>query len=212
MFSVQKILRPRHSRFFGLFAQVASNLSAMEQVFHLSVYERNLAVNKAYLRQVEELEHANDLTTHRLIIELGRNFITPFDRQDIHALATALDDIADYMYGIVKQRMSYGMAESPRETQQVAERLKTVIKLLVEILNDLNSKNLLKLSVIGKEIRLQLQHCDHLLDDAMNTLFMKRKDPIETLKLSDHFRFVQCLLDKCGEAVNVVDSIVIKYS
>ena len=184
----------------------------MEQVFHQFIYERNSAINKEQLKKVEELEHANDVTTHKLIIELGRNFITPFDREDIHALATALDDIADYIYAITKQRINYGIVDIPRETQQLTEKLKIIIKLLAEILNTLDNRNLVKISVLGKEITLLLVAADQILDNAMTDLFAHEKDPIETIKLTDHFNFFQTLMDKCGDAVHVIDAIVIKYS
>jgi len=212
MFSVKRLFRARSERFYVLFAQVATNISEMEQVFHQSIYENNLAINKAQLKRAEELEHANDMSTHRLIIELGRNFITPFDREDIHTLATSLDDIVDYMYAIIKQRINYGLQKCPRETQLVAEKLKSVIKLLAEILRGLNERNLLKLVVLGKEIKVQLSACDAIIDTGMAGLFSQKADIIDTIKLTDHFNFVQTLLDKCGDAVNVIDSIVIKYS
>ena len=64
------------------------------------VSEPDFDKRAALISQVEDQEHVNDDFTHKIFTELGRNFITPFDREDIHYLASALDDIADYIYAI----------------------------------------------------------------------------------------------------------------
>ena len=213
MDSIRQLFAPGGKKFYTLFRQTADNLGEMTQVFYKFVMETDDAILRELLQQLEDLEHANDQTTHKLIIELGRNFITPFDREDIHALATTLDDVADYMYAIAKQRITYRIAEVPAETKKVVECLKNVVKLLQEILNDLNDKkNLIKLSVLSDEAQRLLNECDQVIDMGVSSLMLRNGDIKETIKFTDHFKYVQLLADKCGDSANVIDSIIIKYS
>ena len=73
------------------------------------------------IKPIEDLEHANDELTHRIFTELGRNFITPFDREDIHYLASALDDIADYIYASAKKIKLYHINPTDDGIQRLAE-------------------------------------------------------------------------------------------
>ena len=87
------------SKFFPLFEKDAQNLVQMSEILVKLVKTENHTERSIFLRQIEELEHKGDEITHQLFVELGSNFITPFDREDIHALATAIDDVADFILG-----------------------------------------------------------------------------------------------------------------
>src|SRR5919199_5440853 len=98
-----KLLAPKNKVFYELFEQAADNVSKMSKLLVKTVTEPNFDNRQNTITQMEDLEHANDELTHRIFTELGRNFITPFDREDIHYLASALDDIADYVYASAKK-------------------------------------------------------------------------------------------------------------
>ncbi len=95
--NVLKFFLPKDRIFYGLFEEVAATLVQMGGVFKTALQEQDLTKRDNILKSLENWEHKNDEITHRIFIELGRNFITPFDREDIHYLATSLDDIADYI-------------------------------------------------------------------------------------------------------------------
>src|SRR6218665_1481371 len=97
--SIIKIFLPKDRVFYSLFEEVSENLKNMATIFKDAVQETNIAKRNAAIKQLEDLEHKNDDATHRIFLELGQNFITPFDREDIHYLATSLDDVADYIWG-----------------------------------------------------------------------------------------------------------------
>ena len=82
--SVLKFFLPKDRIFYGLFEEVANTLVQMGNTFKKAMQEQDLTQRDALLRTLEDLEHKNDETTHQIFIELGRNFITPFDREDIH--------------------------------------------------------------------------------------------------------------------------------
>jgi uncharacterized protein Yka (UPF0111/DUF47 family) len=101
--SFLKIFMPKNKVFYELFEKVADNTAKMSTLLRGIVAEADFDKRAALILQVEDLEHANDELTHNIFTELGRNFITPFDREDIHYLATSLDDIADLIYAAAKK-------------------------------------------------------------------------------------------------------------
>jgi uncharacterized protein Yka (UPF0111/DUF47 family) len=101
--NIGKLFMPKNKVFYELFEDVADRVSEMGYKLKEMVNEPNADKRANLLSVLEDLEHKNDDTTHQIFTELGRNFITPFDREDIHSLATALDDIADYTYATAKK-------------------------------------------------------------------------------------------------------------
>ena len=101
--SILKIFMPKNKIFYDLFEKVAGNVSIMSDKLRDLVAESDFDKRATIIGVIEDLEHENDNLTHNIFTELGRNFITPFDREDIHYLASALDDIADYIYASAKK-------------------------------------------------------------------------------------------------------------
>src|ERR1700694_1153169 len=101
--SIMKIFMPKDSVFYSLFEEVADGVARMGKLMKEVVAEPDFDKRAAVISLLEDMEHVNDDLTHRIFTELGKNFITPFDREDIHYLATALDDIADYIYASAKK-------------------------------------------------------------------------------------------------------------
>ena len=94
---------PKDKVFYSLFEEVADSVARMGSLLKAVVSEPDFDKRGALILQVETQEHINDEFTHRILSELGRNFITPFDREDIHYLASSLDDICDYIYAAAKK-------------------------------------------------------------------------------------------------------------
>ena len=116
-----KLVLPKDRLFFKLFTAAGENIKTMGNLLSQLVAEPN-AENRMHInQQIEELEHQNDEITHQIFIELGRNFITPFGREDIHYLATALDDIADYIYASAKKINFYRVNPNDIGIQKMAE-------------------------------------------------------------------------------------------
>ncbi|HEY0354735.1 MAG TPA: DUF47 family protein, partial [Flavisolibacter sp.] len=98
-----KLLAPKNKIFYELFEKSADNVKQMGQLLTQVIGEPDFDKRQGIISQMEDVEHANDELTHLLFTELGRNFITPFDREDIHYLASALDDVADYNFATAKK-------------------------------------------------------------------------------------------------------------
>jgi uncharacterized protein Yka (UPF0111/DUF47 family) len=115
---------PKDKVFYSLFEQASDNLEAIAKKLVQVVQEPDFGKRAAHISEMQEIEHQNDNITHQIFIELGKNFITPFDREDIHSLASALDDIADYVYASGKKINFYQIDPiSDQGIQKTAEAI-----------------------------------------------------------------------------------------
>jgi predicted phosphate transport protein (TIGR00153 family) len=211
--SFVKLFMPKDKLFYALFEEVSGVLTEMAVVFTQAVTEADHAKKAAFVRQLEELEHKNDEITHRIFIELGRNFITPFDREDIHALATSLDDIADFIWGAAKRITNYSIENNDPITIGFADVITRSVRALNKALLELRDmKDLRSITESCVLINSLENEGDELLDKAMLELFSTSTDPIDLIKRKDLYEMLEIVTDKCEDAANVIESIIIKYS
>src|SRR5579864_9627314 len=119
--SFLQLFTPKDRVFYSLFEQVADSVGRMGRLMKEVVAEPDFDKRAAIATQVEDQEHVNDDLTHRIFTELGRNFITPFDREDIHYLASSLDDICDYIYATAKKINFYKVNPNDPGIQKLAD-------------------------------------------------------------------------------------------
>lgn len=211
--SFVKLFMPKDRVFYGLFEEVSNVLSEMALVFTETVKESDYNNKVALVKKLEELEHKNDEITHRIFIELGRNFITPFDREDIHALATSLDDIADFIWGSAKRITNYSIETRDEIAIGFADVITRSVKALNKALNELRDmKDLRSITESCVLINSLENEGDELLNKAMLDLFSSATDPIELIKKKDLYEMLEVVTDKCEDAANVIESIIIKYA
>lgn len=211
--SFLKIFMPKNKIFYELFEKVADNASKMGSLLRDVVAEPDFDKRASLIVQMEDLEHANDELTHNLFTELGRNFITPFDREDIHYLATSLDDIADYIYAAGKKINFYHVNPNDTGMQKFSELIEQgaqQIKVAVYELRDMkNMRNITEALVKINSIENQ---ADDILDFSIEKLFNTEDDAKEVIKKRDIYQVMEIVTDKCEDASNVIESIIIKYA
>jgi uncharacterized protein len=213
MSALTKLFKPSGKRFYDLFEEVGANLQEMSKLMVQAVYESNKPIRDVAIDHMLKLEHANDLVTHRLFIELGKNFITPFDREDIHTLIGTLDDIVDYMLANVKMIKNYDLMVPNRTSQNIATGMQKIVKLLSSALIQLKKKKSLgDLHQNCVEIRKLSQNLDSMIDNAVAGLFADYDSPVLLIKMMDHYELQQTLIAKCNDAADVIESVIIKYS
>jgi uncharacterized protein len=211
--SFLKIFMPKNKVFFELFEQVADNVSKMGTMLKAVVAEPDFDKRAALITVIEDFEHANDELTHNLFTELGRNFITPFDREDIHYLATSLDDIADYIYASAKKINFYRVNPNDMGMQKFAELIEQgcqQIKIAVTELRDM--KNMRKITEALVKINSLENQADDVFDMSIERLFATEPDAKEVIKKREIYQVMEIVTDKCEDASNVIESIIIKYA
>lgn len=212
--SILKIFTPKDRIFYGLFEEVTGNLKKMSEILTLAMNEPNRVERDKYLRSLEDYEHKNDEVTHRIFIELGRNFITPFDREDIHFLATALDDIADYTWGSAKRILNFQIDQVDDVMRQFATVISKCTDMLHTAVHELrNMRNMKAITDACVGINSLENEADDIYDNATVALFTSHSmNPIELIKLKDLYQEMEIVTDKCEDAANVIESIIVKYS
>jgi uncharacterized protein len=211
--SFLKIFMPKNKVFYELFENVAENVAKMGSMLRDVVAEPDFDKRAQLITQIEDLEHANDELTHSLFTELGRNFITPFDREDIHYLATSLDDIADYIYASAKKINFYKVNPNDIGLQKFSELIEQgahQVKIAVTELRDMkNMRNITEALVKINSIENQ---ADDVFDFSIERLFETEPDAKEVIKKREIYQVMEIVTDKCEDASNVIESIIIKYA
>jgi len=212
--SVIKLFLPKDRVFYGLFEEVTLTLKEMGETFVIATKETDIDKKEALLKKLETLEHKNDTTTHKIFIELGRNFITPFDREDIHYLATSLDDIADYIWGAAKRIKNYQLHEvGDTVLTEFGDIIVKSIHALHSSVHELRSmKNLRAITDACVLINSLENDGDDLLDKSMLELFNSQLSAVEIIKKKDLYQMLETVTDKCEDAANAIESIIIKYA
>lgn len=204
---------PKNKIFYNLFEEVAETVFQMGGILKQLVNEPNADARASFTSKLEDLEHKNDEHTHNLFTELGRNFITPFDREDIHYLASALDDIADYIFASAKKTNFYGVNPNDVGMQKMAELIEQAclqIKVAVYGLRDM--KDLRKMTEALVKINSIENQADDVFDMSIEMLFQRENDFKEVIKKREIYQVMELATDKCEDAANVIESIIVKYA
>ncbi|HNF29761.1 MAG TPA: DUF47 family protein [Chitinophagaceae bacterium] len=211
--NIGKLFMPKNKIFYELFEGVAARVSEMGYKLKEMVNEPDADKRASILSVIEDLEHKNDDATHLIFTELGRNFITPFDREDIHYLATALDDIADYIYASSKKISFYKVNPNDSGIQKLAELVlqgTTEISKAVKGLRDM--KHLREMTEALVKVNSIENQADDVFDMSIEMLFNQENDFKEVIKKREIYQALETATDKCEDAANVIESIIIKYS
>jgi predicted phosphate transport protein (TIGR00153 family) len=208
-----KIFLPKDRIFYSLFENVADTVNKMANSLQEMVYEPDEDKRAGILGQIENMEHKNDDLTHTIYTELGRNFITPFDREDVHQLATALDDIADYVYASAKKINFYKINPNDTGIHKMAEMIvqgSIEVKKAVYGLRDM--KNLREMTEALVKVNSIENQADDVFDMSIEMLFNTENDFKEVIKKREIYQVLEIATDKCEDAANVIESIIIKYA
>jgi uncharacterized protein Yka (UPF0111/DUF47 family) len=211
--TIGSLFMPKNKVFYELFEQVAETVEEMGVVLRKIVAEPDFDKRLPLTKQIEDLEHENDDHTHRIFTELGRNFITPFDREDIHYLATSLDDIADYIFSSSKKLNFYRVNPNDSGIQKMTELIAQAcseIKVAVYGLRDM--KDLRKMTEALVKVNSIENQADDVFDLSIEMLFHTENDFKEVIKKKEIYQSMEIATDKCEDAANVIESIIIKYA
>lgn len=206
-----QFLVPKDKKFFPLFEQASANLVKTSQVLNELVNTADTAKRKDCIREIEHLEHMGDNITHLIFNELGTNFITPFDREDIHELASAIDDVLDLIHGAAKRIDLYKVTEVHESISKLSEIiLNGSVELNVAVCQ---LKNMKDVSLI-KEACVKMNSLENLADEVFNNsiarLFEEEKDAVKIIKYKEILSALETATDKVEDSANVIQSIIIK--
>lgn len=208
--NIFKSFQPKDKVFFVIFNKITQNLVEMSEFFHKGIQEFDQN-DESFMKKISDFEHANDDLSHQVFVELGQNFITPFDREDIAALTNKLDDIADYLYASAKYIYMY---KTP-ETKEYSEFSLLIHKACLEIQNAVSNLEGFKNLAAVKESCIKINSYENIADDVQSKALMKlfeTNDPIRIIKVNSVLDYLEMVTDKAEDVANILESIIIKYS
>lgn len=209
---ILQALLPKDDKFFRYFEKDVENLLESARVFRALMSNQMSREERAQkIKKIEELEHKGDEITHNIYSELGATFITPFDREDIHALASTLDDVLDFIQGAATRIVLYRVDTISPDLERLAvlvhdsvAELHRAIPLLQDLKNEQGIREcLVKIHSIENE-------ADDLFERAIGQLFDTCKDPILLIKSKDLLVSLETATDQCEDAANVIETIMVK--
>ncbi len=206
-----QVLLPHDEKFYGFFEESSENLveamKLLSELFQAKGLDRELILNK-----IHDREHLGDTVTHKIYAELSATFVTPFDREDIHLLASALDDVMDFIDGSSSRFVLYKIDACPPDMAKMIEILQkqvAEIKRGVSLLRDFRQAE--ELQKILEKINEYENDADAIFEHAIAKLFDLEKDPVKIIKLKEIYVGLETATDKCEDAANVMESLLIKH-
>ncbi|MBA3705530.1 MAG: DUF47 domain-containing protein [Bacteroidetes bacterium] len=210
-FNIFQFFQPKDKIFYLLFEKSAANATATAKVLVELVTTSSPERRKELYREIERLEHVGDNLTHETFNELSANFITPFDRGDIHDLVSAIDDIVDSIHGASKRIELYQLEEMTLPIIKLSELIQSASEELQTAIFELrNMKNVSKIKEATVRINSIENHADDIFDMAIAKLFKEEKNAVEVIKMKDVLYMLELATDKCEDAANVIYTVLIK--
>jgi predicted phosphate transport protein (TIGR00153 family) len=204
-------LLPRDEKFFDLFSAVAGfaveSAALLQELLRAEPARRNAIVD-----QIKRLEHEADQVTHEVVTRLDRVFITPLDREDIHLLASRLDDVVDLIDGTARRLTMFRTGKAPEGAFLIADvigRAVTQLQVAVRSLEKNKGGTVLEACVQVKRLE---EEGDSLYHEWLGRLFEGAPDPLEVIKWKELYDNLEKTLDDIEDAANVLESISIKHA
>ncbi len=199
-------LIPRDEKFYDLFREQAENIHDAARKL-VTLFEDFRDVEKR-VTEIKFVEHKGDQLTHGLMMKLNKTFITPFDREDIHALGSALDDVLDLMDAVAGRLITYKVTAVTPGARQLSKVILHGAEILLRAVSQLNKpENIL-------EYCEQLQHleeeADRIKGECVARLFENSADPIEVIKWKEIYEVLEATTDKVEDVADVLETVVLK--
>ena len=192
--------------FFTMFSDISKNLTAGALAL-VDLFD-NYHMRDEKRAEIKRIEHIGDDLTHSVLTKLNQTFITPFDREDIHRLASSLDDVLDFMNAAAERVWMYKITEPPPAAAKLSKLVLSQCKELGEAVSHLKDNG----DVLARcvEIKRLENEADVASREAIGSLFEREKDPINLIKIKELLEVLETASDKAEDAANVLETVVLK--
>jgi hypothetical protein len=200
-------LIPPEDRFFEFFNEAAGNILQGAKMLDRMMQEGS-GESQELWKQVEGFEHEGDAITHRIIRKLDRTFITPIDREDIHALAVALDDVMDAVEAAAARMSLYRIAQPTEQARRLTHVIVQAAQEIVSAVSKLNQTDDVMAHCI--EINRLETAADDICREAIAGLFETEHDPVDVIKWKEIYEILETATDRCEDVANLVESLALR--
>lgn len=203
---ITRFFLPHSEPYFAHLAEMAIKVKHGGELFETMFSD--FKNREKYSEKIKEIEVECDTIVDRIIDSLNSTYITPIDREDIHLLVTALDDVIDYINGLARKMEIYGVKKVRPEAEELASLLSRCTNELSEAFSLLESKQ--EIGSHAKIIDRLEKQADTVYQDAVKHLFKKEKDPIEVVRWNTLFEALEDAVDRCKDLAGTLTSVVVK--
>ena len=201
-------LIPREEAFFELFKKAAHNMIEGSRLLKVMMEDFRSPIEQA--REIKGVEHIGDDITHDIARRLNKTFITPIDREDIHDLASALDDILDVTEAIADRFVLFKVQQPTEKAIKLADILYQA-SVAVGRGVDLLGLPHPEMKKCGVEVNSLENEADRVSRDAISALFEKETDPITVIKWKEIYENFEAGTDRCEDVANILERITLKH-
>lgn len=210
--NIFQFLVPKDKTFYPLFEQAAIKLKKLSETLNEAVHTPAKEREKL-LKDVEVIKVEIEAIAQKTRIELGKNFITPFDREDIHNLITAVDDVADHLSDAASRMRLYQIDKITKPLRKLTEaNLEACSEVYKGLLHLKDLKKLEELATVCKNISRLERKADKVFDKAVADIFENENNAIEIIKYKEVMVALETATDSCRDVANVLETVIVKYS
>ncbi len=204
-------LLPKEERFFDLFSRQADLLLQGAKLFRLMLEDYGNV--EAHVLEIKEVEHQGDITTHGIFDRLNKSFLTPFDPEDIHQLASSLDDVLDEIEGVAARFQMFHVVKPTPESVQLARILEACALALQKAVAELprirkDGRDAVMPHVI--EVNKRENEADDLTRRVVSDLFSGKMDLLEVVKWKEIYTRLEHATDRAEDVTNILENICVK--
>lgn len=200
---------PKEEQYFALFAQMTSYIYDASRALVEMLADKG-ETYPDHLKRIKAIEHACDDLTHSISTRLNKSFITPFDREDIYMLSSALDDIVDLIDEAARVIVMYDVQEVTDYARRFADVLQRMAVQLHEVVSMLERPNGMAPRLV--ELHRLENEGDEIYHDSIAQLFRNVVDPLHVIKWKDIYEKLEAAVDRCENAANIIEAIIIKHT
>jgi predicted phosphate transport protein (TIGR00153 family) len=198
---------PKDEKFFIMFREMTWNI--IEGAELLKDMLDNFHDPVGSQLRIKEVEHKGDSLTHEIIKKLNKSFVTPLEREDIYALSAALDDILDLIDASAQRFVMYNVEKPTPEAKELAFLILKSCQVISKGVSLLGGK-LEHISECCVDVNSLENESDRVCREVISRLFLEEKDPIQIIKWKEIYETLEKAVDKCEDAANILESVVLK--
>ena len=163
-------------------------------------------------KEIYEFEQEGDMIIHNIMKDLNKTFLTPIDRDDIHALSSRIDDVLDLIWAAVDRMVMYKINKPTPEVISIAEDLQMTADVLIKSIRELRTKQYSRVQEHCIEVNRLENRIDRKYRDALAGLINGPYDSVYIIKWKDIYQLFEDASDRTEDIANILEAIVLKYA
>jgi len=205
---------PKEPKFFPILKQMSDVLLVASELLIECLKSKTHEEHVEFYRKIKEQEHVGDKLSHQVFDELNTTFITPFDREDIHHLASRLDDVTDGINSCAKRIALYSPKRIPEKGVELAILIKEGAVVIGKAIDELDAlkKSAKHIKTFCKELHDIENKADDVYELFIIDLFAEEKDSIELIKLKEIMYELERTTDSAEHVGKIIQTIIVKYA